>query len=76
MKFPFNVFQISIFNSFNHIRKEKLMGSSGSFLDRIEVFTIQEATNRQLISYYLANETRLLIYLITKIIRKTIKFNL
>ena len=76
MKFLFNVFQISIFNSFNHIRKEKLMGSSRSFSDRIEEFTIQEATNSRLISYYLANETRLLIYLTTKTIRKTIKFNL
>ena len=76
MKFLFNVFQISIFNSFNHIRKEKLIVSSRSFSDRIEVFTIQEATNSRLISYYLANETRLLIYLTTKIIRKTIKFNL
>ena len=76
MKFLFNVFQISIFNSFNHIRKENLMGSSRSFSDRIEVFTIQEATNSRLISYYLANETRLLIYLTTKTVRKTIKFNL
>ena len=76
MKFLFNVFQISIFNSFNHIRKENLMGSSRSFWDRIEVFTIQEATNSRLISYYLANETRLLIYLTTKTVRKTIKFNL